>query len=328
MEVNKKKEFGWVIYLGITVVISLMVFGLFKLITPKETIIQKTDFITTNKDQQKTNFAGITFVGSPIEPPQKLPILTIQPEYSAADTIKNNLIEQFKLVKHPKLSGLWLSDLYSLSYNELDKAYIFFDKTYKVEDADLYITNINKAISVSTNFVKGLFPNLTLEVDKTNLVYLEGIVEMHPGEKNEANAVMIPFNYMYQGVPLFVEKNRGNLLELIVNARDEVKKITFKEDIINFAPSEKNISIINLTDAITNINNNEALILNSYSDDGLPYSISDIAYGDLETVKLEYRADLTTNIAYPFYHFYGELVNNDNKSFKAEIITPAVKTIE
>ncbi len=328
MVANKKKEFAWLLYLGIFVFVSLVIAILFWIITPRETVIQKTDFITTNKDQQKTNFSGIAFVGTPIETPQKLPILAIKTEHDAADTIKNSLIDQYKLIKHPNLSGLWLSDLYSLSYNSLDKAYIFFDKTYRPEDANLYLNSVNKAISVSTDFVKRLFPELTIEVDKNNLVYLEGLVEMHPGEKNHANSVMIPFNYMYQGVPLFVDKNRGNLLELIVNARDEIKKITFKEDIISFIPTEKTISIISLTEAIENINQSEALLLNSYSEDGLPYSISDIAYGDLETVKLEYRADLDTNIAYPFYHFYGNLVNNNNKQFKAEIITPAVKVVE
>lgn len=328
-ENNKKKEFSWLFYLVIFSVIALVIVVLFRLLTPKETVIQKTEFITTNNKNETTKFSGLAFIGEPIEVPKKLPILVVKPDTSTAETIKNNFISQFKLKQHPQLTTLWSSDVYSLSYNKTDHSYTFFDKTYKTGDEDLYLTGTNKSIEVASNFVKDVLQNLTVSPEKDNVVYLSGLIELYPTEnKNKANALMIPFNYNYNGVSIYTTKTPGSLLEITVNAKDEIKKVVFKEDIINFSPSEKNISLIEIPDAINNINASNALILNSYSDDGLPFSISEIAYGDLSTIKLEYRADLKNGIAYPFYHFSGELTNQENKKFKAEIITPAVKVIE
>ena len=316
---------NWKKKLLIVSIISFIIVIFIRLITPQESVVEKTTFINTNRDNEKTTFSQIYFVGQSIKTPKKISSLGVQFSSTTVDDIKDNLIQKYQLKRHPSLNTLWTGESYSLSYNNINDEYTFSKKSYIKPNL---VTDVNKAIKSAETFISEVFPNIETKTLSKNIRYLHGEIEMHLGERNEANAVEIPFTYSINSIPVFIDHKPAPLFSVIFNAEYEVQKIVFQSDLLAVFPTDNSLSTISIEKAIENINNEQAVIINSYSDDGALYSIKDIKSGDLEKVSFEYRVDTKEAIGYPFYRFSGELVNNEGKTIQAEIITPAVKISE
>jgi hypothetical protein len=314
----------WLVGLLIFTLIGLAVTIVLRLVTPQEPAIKKTEFITTNKSGANTDFSNIRFTGSPPAPIAELPVAAIQPSQTSLEYVKNQLISEYNLVQVAGLEGLWRGENFNLSYNNGDDEYLFYSLNIP---AEIVLGDTNQAIDRAQNFVNQTFPNLELTVNKEKIRYLTGLEELNETNRNNAVTMEIPFNYTIEGVPVYVSHERGAPIAVMINSQYEIQKVVFQPNFLNFIPAEGKLKLIDLSTALDNINNNnEASVIDSYSKQGEFFTLNKAVSGELDSVQLEYRADLNTGIAYPFYRFTGELTNEASQTIQVQIITPAVKT--
>ncbi|OGJ37466.1 MAG: hypothetical protein A2383_00380 [Candidatus Pacebacteria bacterium RIFOXYB1_FULL_39_46] len=315
----------WLRYLILLAAIGIVLSFILRLLTPSPTIISKTDFITTNKSGDSTKFSKITYVGSPYtEVPEKLSLLTIQPNSTSLEYVKNTIIEQYDLEQIINLPNLWQGTNFSLSYNENDDEYVF---SSNYASPTQIVASLPQAINTSQQFIAKIFPNVQFSVLDEQVKYFGGSFQVNEVKPKEANIVEIPFAYSFDNIPVYLNHKSGSALRIMVNGLYEIQKVIFQPDILLLIPTEKTIGIISVETALENINNhNEASVVSAFEINTGIFTLEEVREGTLTSVSLEYRADLKTGFAYPFYRFVGELINQTGQVIQAEIITPAVPT--
>lgn len=325
--INKPMNKKWLRALGIFAVVGVLLTIVLRLITPPSPEIPKTDFVFTNQTSGTTTFANIRFTGDFTPPTSSLPIASIQASQTTLDYVRDSLIEQYELQQVVGISGLWQGPEYTLTYNEyLDdfKFYYWPD----LHDSELPLTNPSQKIEAAQQFVNQYFPNLGLVAQKDSVSYFEGhqeyFAEVNPAEATE---MKIRFTQTIEGIPVYLAHERSTIVEVTINEESRIIGVTFQPYFVSFSPSEQQVSIVSLESALENINNHsEAAIVYAYGEETGDFTIEQIQSGELKTVDLQYRADLEAGLAYPFYHFVGELSNAAGQTIQAEIITPAVQT--
>ena len=303
----------WLRYLILLAAIGIVLSFILRLLTPSPTIISKTDFITTNKSGDSTKFSKITYVGPPYtEVPEKLSLLTIQPNSTSLEYVKNTIIEQYDLL------------FTVLCVSENDDEYVF---SSNYASPTQIVASLPQAINTSQQFIAKIFPNVQFSVLDEQVKYFGGSFQVNEVKPKEANIVEIPFAYSFDNIPVYLNHKSGSALRIMVNGLYEIQKVIFQPDILLLIPTEKTIGIISVETALENINNhNEASVVSAFEINTGIFTLEEVREGTLTSVSLEYRADLKTGFAYPFYRFVGELINQTGQVIQAEIITPAVPT--
>lgn len=322
---SKLKNIKWYKYLISFSLIGILVAIFLRIITPQETIIQKTDFIQqSSKEHKKTSFNNIKFSGELPTLKNELPLVSIQQTTFSSDTLKENLIKNNNLQK--KGDNFWMGESFSLSLDVLNNEYLFYSNFSQRDDL---LVDKNKAINISKEYVSNNFEKLPFYIQKNKIKYFSGLEQMVETTSPKAVSIEIPFTYSIEDIPLFVEHKETAPLKILINNEYKIQKVVFQKTFIYPIPTQEMLSIISLSEALDNINNKQhGSIISAYESNTGVFSLDEIKSGDLTEVQLEYRADLDESIAYPFYRFSGELVNNEGKTIQAEIITPAVKVSE
>lgn len=318
---------NWLWVLGIFAVGGIIITFILRLVTPRQLVIPKTDFIATNQTSGSTTFANIRFTGHFSQTANVLPVASIQASQTSLDFIRNNLIKKYQLQQVAGLTSVWQGPEYTLAYNPHadDFKFYYWPENYTQELLNSYAQKIESA----QQFVRENFPNLGLIAQTNSVRYLNGLGEYEETTPEKATIMQIDFTYMIEGVPIYLEHERAAVVIVTIDSQNVVRSVYFQPYFVSFVPTEQKTTLISLETALENINNHsEAAIVYAYEETTGEFSINKIQSGELKTVGLQYRADLKTGLAYPFYHFAGELINADGQTIQAEIITPAVAVQE
>lgn len=317
---------NWVIFLIIFAVVGSVGAFILRLITPRETAVPRSDFVATSQIDGSVFFTNIRFTGQAPAVPTTLPFAAVQPSQTTLDYVRSQLISKYSLLQVADREGLWRGETHVLSYDPHSDQYLFYAR-FIPEDEPL--TSSFQAIEQAQVFVRETFPNLALVPYRDGIVYFQGLDELDPTTQQNAAAMEIPFTYTVENTPVYLGHNRTAPLSIIMNARHEVQKVVFQPGFFDFVPTETRLAVIGLDVALENINNkNEAVVVGAFEEETGVFTLNEISSGELTSVQLEYRADLDSGIAYPFYRFIGTLTNQDNQLITAEIITPAVAVQE
>lgn len=315
----------WLTILVVLAIVGILATVILRLITPATTQIPKTDFVSTNQSGSLTSFSGVKFTGNYSSDIASLPPAVMQPSQTTLDYIKNQLIEKNDLQQAVGIESLWRGNNYTLSYNSANDTYLFYSNFEPTEGK--LIDDTNKNLETAKEFVRETFPNLNLVAQTDSILYLSGYGEYEESNKDNANSMEIPFTYTINGVPVYFNHEAMPPVLVIMNNEGTIQKVRFQTFFLEFIPGETKMPLINIGDALDNINNDQASIIRAYNDDG-EFSLGTIKSGNLKKVQLEYRADLDSGLVYPFYHFTGEITDTSGKLINTEIITPAVKLRE
>ena len=314
----------WLMGLLTFIVVGLVVTFILRLLTPAQPVVPKTEFITENQVGGSSQFANLRFTGSFTTTITELPLVVIQPSQTTLDYVRNQLIKEYQLNQVVGLAGLWRGETHPLSYNDGADEYLFYSL---FTPKDTLLADTNRAIEVAETFVSKTFPNVQLVSQRNAVQYFSGLLELEETTRDKAVALAVPFTYTVQNVPIFLGHTSSPPLTVMINSLYEVQKVTFQPNFIDFVPTEQKARLIDLGTVLDNINSrNEASIISAYSHTGQFFTLEEITSGTLTDVQLEYRADFTTGLAYPFYHFSGELNTANGYAIQAEIIAPAVET--
>lgn len=316
----------WVLILLGFSVLALIITFILRLITPQQPVAPKTNFVTTDATGKSVSFANITFTGTPPTVPTTLPFASIQPSQTTLDYVKDQLIKTYALQQVTGVESLWQGDAYTLSYDSYADDFLFYAKLIP-EDAPL--TEPNKAIDQAQAFVQKTFPNLALVPDRANVIYFQGLEELESTTVDKAVAVEVPFTYTVENIPVYLGHERTAPIAVIINNQYTVQKVVFQPNFVTFVPSTQKATIIPLNTALENINTkSQASVVSAFESTTGVFTLDQVTAGILTSVQLEYRADLNSGLAYPFYRFSGKLTNQDGQTIQAEIITPAVAVQE
>lgn len=326
MNNNLLKNKKWYVVLFIVSCVGIFITVVFRLINPKNVVIPENEFIKTNRDGNKSHFNNIKFSGDIPALKTSLPLVRIQPSNTNIEYLKKRFIENHNLKPVENIEGLWKGENYTLSYNRQDDEYLFYSNFLP---KDAVLTSRDKAITVAQNYVNEVFSQIPFTIQPDKIKKFSGLQEMEEVKTGLIAAMEIPFTYNVDGVPLLVEHREKFPLTILINSEYQVQKIVFQPNFFYPLPTEQQFKILSLGEVLENINNKQyASIISAYESNTGVFSLEEIVAGDLTSVQLEYRADLKNNLAYPFYHFSGEVINQDNQKIQAEIIAPAVKVAE
>jgi hypothetical protein len=314
----------WLVALLIFCLMALVIIVVLRLLTPAQPTVTNPDFVTTNPDGSSTAFNNIRFEGTFTSPVESLPLATVRPSQTTLDQLRNGLIEQYQLRQAIGVPGLWQSQDYTLSYNEIGDEFLFYKNFVP---SDLLLGDTSQAIRSAENFVATTFADLSLTPLREQATYFQGLAELEEATAGEAVALEIPFVYAIEGIPVYLTNEATAPITVLVNSFREVQKVVFQPQLIEVAVQSQRVSLLDLGIALDNINNrDQASIVSAFETESGVFSLDQVAEGTLTEVSLEYRADLETGLAYPFYRFSGELINQAGQLIQAEIITPAVAT--
>ena len=314
----------WVLGLLIFIAVGLVVTIILRLLTPAQPIVSKTEFITENQAGGSSEFSNLRFTGTFTTAVTQLPPASIQPSQTTLDYVQSQLIQDYQLTQVVGLAGLWRGETHVLSYNDGADEYIFYPLFTPEE---IILPDTNRAIEVAETFVQQTFPNLQLVSQRSAVKYFGGLLELEATTRDKAVALEVPFAYTIENVPVYLGHASTAPITIMINSQYEIQKVTFQPNFIDLVPSTQKLRLIDLGQVLDNINSrNEASIIAAHSDTGEFFTLEEITSGELTDVQLEYRADFTTGLAYPFYRFSGELNTTDGYTIQAEIIAPAVET--
>ncbi len=313
----------WLVGVVIFSAVSLVITAVLRLLTPQETTVPQTELVTTNYTGDASVFNNIRFVGSPPAAVDSLPIAIVEPSQTTMEYVRTQLIDQRGLEPVAGSEGLWRSAEFELSYSEYFDRYDFYS-LYIPEE--IVIADTNLAIDNAQEFINEVFPNLDLVVQRENILYYDGLTELDPTDRANAVVMEAPFVYTIENIPVYLGHDQLAPLTIMINGQHEVQKVSFKPEFFSFVTTSQKLPLVDLAVAIDNINNNQASIISAGSEQGGTFSLAEIDSGELNEVRIEYRADLESGAVYPFYRFSGELITSGQQTIKAQIITPAVKT--
>lgn len=312
----------WVLLLIIFAAVGSVGAFVLRLLTPRQLVVPRTDFITTSQTSGSTSFSNIRFTGTAPAIPQNLPFALIQPSQTTLDYVRSQLIARYNLSQVTSVDGLWQSETHTLSYDPHGDKYLFYAKNIPEEGL---LESSFQAIEQAQVFVRQTFPNLSFTASREGVMYFDGLDELDLTTPENASALEIPFTYTIEGIPLYLGHARTAPISIIMNYQNEMQKVVFQPGFFDFVPAEGRAEVVGLDVALENINNkNEAVVVGAYEEETGVFSLDQIRSGELTAVRLEYRADVESGFAYPFYRFTGTLVNQDGQTINAEIITPAV----
>lgn len=321
MNKNKNKEIKIVPILIIFVIVALLISAVLIAITPQKERVVQSDFVTNNYNQTQSTFKRVVFVGEEIIVPETFKIYQINTTINLEHVLANAIIRDYQLEIHEKLENYWIKDNYVLIKNTYDGRWSFDFSPEKTTNRIPIV--VDEAIGKCFNFYSkyNLLPTLTAQKD--NIVYLDGNLQQEKTEPKNATYLQIPLSYELDGYPVFYQNESNYPFFCKINNNYEIERITFKENLYVFE-SVKEIPSIKMDQAVKNIKNGKASVINAQSQIVEAIDLNWISEAELQSASIDYRFDENLKIAYPFYKFQAKLINSAGINIQAEIITPAV----
>lgn len=322
-QIKPNREIKVLPILIIFIVLALLGSALLAVITPKQQEIVQTDFVTNNYDNTQSTFKKVNFSGSRITPPEKMKIYRTGANVNLSNELAQKIINGYQLEQATTAENYWFRDNYILNRNISESRYSFnLEATSNQNQVNIIVT---EAVKSCLNFYLKYNLSLSLVPQEENLIYLRGNLEQYETTEELASSVYIPLTYELDGYPVFYQNESNYPFFCKVNNNYEIEKIVFKDFYYTFeAISEMNS--INLDQAVKNIQNGKASIIEAKSNIAYALDLNWINEADLYEVKIEYRYDEKLKIAYPFYNFSAKITNAGGINIEATIITPAVDT--
>jgi len=321
MNKEQKKEIKIVPILIIFVIVSLLISAILLIITPKKEKVVQSDFVTNNYNQTQSTFKKITFTGGEIIAPELFKIYQANTTVSLGNSLASAIIRDYQLESHEKLENYWVKDNYALIKNVYENRWSFDFSPLKNDNRIPII--VDEAITKCFNFYSKYNISSTLTAQKDGIIYLDGNLEQEEAESKNATSLQIPLSYELDDYPVFYQNESNYPFFCKINNNYEIDRIVFQDNLHTFE-SVKEIPSINIDQAIKNIKNGIASIINAQSQIVEAIDLNWISEADLYSVEIEYRYDSELKIAYPFYKFQAKLTNSAGINIDAEIITPAV----
>ena len=321
MNKNQKIEIKIVPILIIFVVVALLISAILIVITPQKEKVIQSDFVTNNYNQTQSTFKKVVFIGEKITVPEIFKIYQTNTTINLDNALANAIIRDYQLEIHEKLENYWIKNNYVLIKNTYDGRWSFDSGLTKNENRVAIIAD--EAINKCFNFFSKYNIVATLTAQKDNIIYLDGNLQQEKTDPKKATSLQIPLSYELDGYPVFYQNESNYPFFCKINNNYEIERITFKENLYVFE-SVKEIPSINMNQAIKNIKNGKASIINAQSQIVEAIDLNWINEAELQSVSIDYRFDENLKIAYPFYKFQAKLINSAGINIQAEIITPAV----
>ncbi len=318
-----KKEIKVIPLLVVFVVFALLISAILTIITPQQEKVIQTDFVVNNYDQSKSTFKKISFSGEEISLPEKMKIYKINGTLDLSSELAQKMIDEYKLENVGSLENYWAKGAYILNKNTYENRYAFDLDTSQATNQVQMIPS--EAIKSCLNFYSKYSVNLILIAQKDHLVFLSGRSEQTETELARANYIQVPLSYQLDGYPVFYQNENSYPFFCKINNNYQVERVVFKDFFYNFAPI-KDLPTISLDQAVRNIKNGKASIIDAKSQLVEVIDLNWINEADLYDVSVDYRLDESLKIVYPFYKFQAKLTNAAGINIQAQIITPAVNT--
>lgn len=312
--------FRWVWWLVAGAAVVLLIAGIIRVLTPAPVTIPKSDFQSTNLNNTTTTFANIRFQGTIPEFPTSLSIARAIRTQQTLTELINELALRFKMEPIPELTNGWASENYSLTIDPQDQSTILTQNEVLESDR---IVDFDQALSVATETTSSLFPQIPLQPLKEQVIYSRGDVHMLEVVPAQASEVLIPFAPLIDDLPVYYRNFTSWPFMVTINSQDELVRLEFYPLFFTFETIGQR-NLISVERAIENINRNQGAIISGYQTDLTPLNWQAVTRGTFDTVSVEYRIDNESSLAYPFYRFSGQLINDEGQTIEAEVITPAV----
>jgi len=310
----------WLAFIATALIVFIIANAINILFIQREPEIPATSFVQTNADNSTSTFSEVSFSATPPSFPQELPIATTQQFTTSENDIAEVIIDQFNLTAHPAVPKLWTSNDWSLS-NAVGDLFTLSSNQYS-ELTDIGM-NQETTVQIAQNFIDSYFKQLNLDVIESQIIYYENFLE--PDESNSENAQIakIPFSYTIAGYPVFYEQKSLFPFEVWVTVEDSIQKFTYYPQFIQVREIG-NKPLISIDQAIENINQlNQGSVVSYNNSTTTVISLEEVTQADMNSVKIEYRVDPSTNYAFPFYRFSGTALLSGIET-PIEITTPAV----
>lgn len=140
-------------------------------------------------------------------------------------------------------------------------------------------------------------------------------------------ATKLFFTPNFENIPILERSAVISRISLTLNNNLQVATASLTSNLLNVVPQEKRFSLLNMEEAISNINKGRVFISyveNANSLTVKTIDISKLTNINLTTVKIEYRLNESQNLAIPCYHFSGTGFDAHNNKVDLEVVTPAI----
>lgn len=321
-----KIKFRFWSVIGVLVFVALLLSVVFKILTPIEKKVVINSFAVNNYDTSKSTFKKINYSGPDIIIPEALNIYKSSNDLGLAEELTSRLIADYQLVAHESIENYWLGENYSLAKNSHEHFYTFSSGLKNNGNDELQIIS-EAAIETCQNFYKKYNILLPLVPQKNDLIYLNSGFEQSVVSAQKATFLQIPLTYELDGYKVFYENQNDYPFFCRVDNFYNLERVVFHDFFQEFSITNK-LSSLSLDQAIKNIKNGTASIIDAQSKIVSVIDLNWINEADLYAVEIEYRYDSELKIAYPFFKFSAKLTNSAGINIEAKIITPAVASAE
>ncbi len=312
-----KKLPTWFKWLGLVVVASLVGSLVLKKLTPPATPTPNSPLTQRNYLGEKTQFNHVAYRGPDLTPPPKLAIY--KAENLSVYQVISRLTQDLGLKKTK--DNFWESPDYSLTYNQMERLFSLVSSRFEPER--LPPINQTQAINQAQKLINQWF-NTSLKPLLTQVEFFKGGLELTKvNSVGQATYLKLGFSYQLDNLPVFLGQDNYPPVSLIVDGKNKLKKLEFKDKLLRFALVKEG-SPLSVSQAVNNLNHNNGTVIFAQTNTFEPISLKTITKADLKKVRLEYRVD-GSGLVMPYYHFWGVATNDKGQSFKVEVITPAIK---
>lgn len=317
-------NFSWIHKLLIFTLILVFLGVLFRIFTPDEYPVQP--LMMQNYNQSATQaWQGVVFTGDPISIDNRLPTANGQVETIENAVLAQSIAQKLSLRQSPEYEYSYLGDTYNLSIIPDPGGYLILYRETSSNQAMGQI-NAQAALNAAQNFLREYLPDHNLEVVVNETQYLSADdSHLSITTSDEASIISFTFSNQLQSIPILVDKIIDRPVTILVNSQNEIIRMQIRPQYISLSP-RRSFETISVYQAVENINNGYASVIFAESTLGYTSSLNFITSANLSSATLEYRLDETTGTIAPYYRFSGELTNDQNQTFAAEIITPAIVT--
>lgn len=315
------RSFSWLQMLFICAVGALVISSVLQALTPERVDVQPV--LTQNFRGTTSTFGAVTYTGELFVLPQELAIGEVTAQKTDHDYFRDRLVSLYDLKQDPELPILWRNDHIVLTGGDDSFQYTLVNTLARGKTVIMEHT----AVEAAQEIVAAIYEDNPPMPDLENLSYYSSEGKSHPEEvlPSQATLIVVPFKYSFESLPLYVADSIFDPITVSINSSYEVQKIDLTPQTVTVA-STKKIKTVPLASALQQIEDgNGSIISAEYPGHGTP-SIDSISQAIFSQASLEYRADTESSTVVPYYHFVGQLVNDQGVTFTGHVITPAVQT--
>jgi|GEM_PF-2445287 hypothetical protein len=265
-----------------------------------------------------TQVPKLEYLGEELIVPEKLPLAAA--ELMDTSQMQSGLVSRFAQTASPNSTNLWTGEDFSLYFDSVASSFNLSPNQPQPISTTLDETQVTNQ---ARDLVAELLPNANLEIDSARTKFFAGQYEQKQVSNNLAEYIELSFVPKYQGYSVFHKDALLTPVLMLYDANGLITKLELSTLIYELTPSEEQATV-SLDQAIGQIKQGVASVIDLETNSTLPINKSGFASGRLNTVELEYRVD-NNRVAKPYYKFSGNVVTTAGQTVKAVIITPATQ---